>query len=124
MSLRLAILRYEFELYLPVFTLSLRYLASCRVRGAHSQFSPVGVFLHIFEIFIVGAAENVDLHRSAGQTRSAPKEASRVDPSKITCLFLPRLSRSSSVENQSVFSSVIELTHLVRSISLQYYLEF
>lgn len=80
--------------------------------------------LHIFEIFIVGAAENVDLHRSAGQTRSAPKEASRVDPSKITCLFSSRIIRSSSVENRSVFSSVIELTDLVRSISFKYYLEY
>jgi hypothetical protein len=67
---------------------------SCQLsrRGAHAQLSPVSVFLHIFEFSIVGAAENVDLHRSAGQTRSAPKEASRVDPSKITCLISPRIN--------------------------------
>jgi hypothetical protein len=75
--------------HLLVFTFAQRCLASCCVRRIRRGFTTS--YLHSFEqfeFFLWVLAENIALDRLAGQTRSAPKRASRADPSFVTWVFL------------------------------------
>ncbi len=61
---------------------------SCQLSREESPFAAFTVLLlNIFEIFLVGFGRKDAPHRLAGQIRSAPKEASRRNPSMVTCIL-------------------------------------